>query len=362
MTSLVERVQRDGNPLIDGDQVTFVWAGETAPLLIGDFTGWHSGVALERAEDGVWTHTLTLSRSAYVEYAWVHTLRTETAVEVRAADPYNARTVWNGIEADNHWFGMPDYRPTPLTTRRRGVARGTVKRMMVTHELLVPSRPRSIWLYQPPVPDPVPLLVVWDGKDYLTRAKLPAIVDNLIAQGSIRPIAMALIDNAGPYRFHEYLMNEATIALLTEILIPQFRERLNLIDYEAEPRSWGVLGASMGGLMALFTGLRLPHIFGRVISQSGAFEFRFGGRRPFLDEIVRKGKRRKLTIWQDVGTLEWLYAANQRMNRLLTERDYRVTYRAYEGGHNYTSWRNQLPDALTTVFGVGKGQGRGRKA
>ncbi|MGQ9907198.1 MAG: alpha/beta hydrolase [Candidatus Flexifilum sp.] len=356
---LLERLARAGNPLIDGDRATFVWVGDVPPLLIGDFTGWHQGVELTRVPDAdggqaIWAHTVTLPRAAYVEYAWARQLKTDTTPEVRIPDPYNARTIWNGIDADNHWFGMPEYQPTGLIRRRRGIARGRITRIAVAHDLMIARKPRSIWLYQPPVQEPVPLLVVWDGRDYLTRARLPAIVDNLIGLGRIRPIALALIDNAGKLRFQEYLMSEGTIALLTEVLLPTFKRHLNLIDPEVEPRSWGVLGASMGGLMALFTGLRLPHIFGHVISQSGAFEFRFGERRPLMDEIIRKGKRRKLTIWQDVGSLEWLYPANQRMNRLLRKRGYRVSYRVFEGGHNYTCWRNQLPDALSAVYGQGE--------
>lgn len=356
---LLDRLTAAGNPLIEGDQATFVWVGDTPPLLIGDFTNWQQGVELKRAPDAdadvaIWTHTITLPRTAYVEYAWVHQIKTGPRLKVRIPDPYNPRTVWNGMDANNHWFGMPDYQPTHLIRRRRGIARGRITRITVSHDWMIARKPRSIWLYQPPVSEPVPLLVVWDGRDYLERASLPAIVDNLIALGRIRPIALALIDNAGKLRFQEYLMSEGTIALLTEVLIPLFKKQLNLIDETVEPRSWGVLGASMGGLMALFTGLRLPQIFGHVISQSGGFDFRFGGRRPLMDEIIRKGKRRKLMIWQDVGSMEWLYPANQRMNRLLRKRGYRVRYRVFEGGHNFTCWRNQLPDALVAVYGRGE--------
>jgi hypothetical protein len=41
MPSLLERAQAEGTPLVDGEQVTFVWAGERPPILIGDFNGWN---------------------------------------------------------------------------------------------------------------------------------------------------------------------------------------------------------------------------------------------------------------------------------------------------------------------------------
>ena len=33
------RAKSKGNPLIDGNLITFVWERESAPLLIGDFDG-----------------------------------------------------------------------------------------------------------------------------------------------------------------------------------------------------------------------------------------------------------------------------------------------------------------------------------
>ncbi|MFN8374318.1 MAG: alpha/beta hydrolase-fold protein [Anaerolineae bacterium] len=39
------------------------------------------------------------------------------------------------------------------------------------------------------------------------------------------------------------------------------------MDIQQHPGAFGVLGASMGGLMALYAGLRMPALFGQVISQ-----------------------------------------------------------------------------------------------
>ncbi|MBE0690894.1 MAG: hypothetical protein IH587_12320, partial [Anaerolineae bacterium] len=55
---LLERAQREGTPLIDGDRVTFVWHGPApAPLLVGDFNYWgmagRDPIALEQAADDV---------------------------------------------------------------------------------------------------------------------------------------------------------------------------------------------------------------------------------------------------------------------------------------------------------------------
>src|SRR5438445_13898057 len=75
-SNLVERARAEKTPLIAGDQATFVWAGERAPTLAGDMTGWRpwettsGGQKMPEVESGVWTCTLPLPPDAYVEYAY----------------------------------------------------------------------------------------------------------------------------------------------------------------------------------------------------------------------------------------------------------------------------------------------------
>ena len=60
---------------------------------------------------------------------------------------------------------------------------------------------------------------------------------------------------------------ESTLLFVAAQVLPLARAHLNLLDPAKHPGAYGVLGASMGGLMALYTGLRLPRIFGHVLSQ-----------------------------------------------------------------------------------------------
>lgn len=355
MTTLLEQVKARGAPLIEardaGEEVavTFVWQGEgMPPMLAGDFTHWgHSPLPLEEREPGVWARTVSLPRDAYIEYAFVQ----PGAVEERLPDPYNPRVIWNGLDAVNHQLYMPDCKLTDLVRRRGGVARGAITRHSIEAGSLLVSAHRDLLLYQPEVETPVPLVVVWDGMDYASRAHLPAIVDNLIAAKRIRPIALAMIANGREGRTSEYFCNEATLVFLTEVLFPFLKTRLNLIDPKDEPGAYGVLGASMGGMMALWTGLRLPHIFGRVISQSGAF---FGDDRTdfLLDSYITHTPTRPITIWQDVGRLEWLLEGNRKIHALLTAKGYPVTYREFSGGHNYTMWADNVWRGLEAVYGM----------
>jgi enterochelin esterase family protein len=356
--TLLERARRTGTPIIDGDTAIFVWAGDgDPPLLIGDFTDWSaSPMPLTEDSPGVWTARVTLPADAYVEYSFVHRYRTPDApreVDERVADPFNPRVIWNGLKAVNHQFAMPGFTPSPLTVRDTRLPRGTMSEHTLDAGMLLSGAHRSVALYQPPVSEPVPLVVVWDGADYLQRAALNIIVDNLIAAGRIRPIALAMIDNAGAGRFSEYAMSESTVGFAVRTLLPFAGEHLRLLDAVDAPGCHGVMGASMGGLMALYTGLRAPKVFGHVISQSGAFFIDPTRQTMLIDDLIRLQPTAPLRIWQDVGTIEWLLEGNRAMHALLVERGYDVTYHEYNGGHNYFMWSQMAGRALEAVYGAG---------
>lgn len=344
--TFLQRAQREGTPLIDGETVTFVWEGDDPPQLIGDFTNWEWGdgpVTLTETESGVWTHSLSLPPDAYIEYIYVRG-------EERLPDPFNKRRITNGMGKMNAHFAMPNCKHTNLVKRMPGVQAGKVTQHRIRGTITIASAQRDVYLYQPPTDEPVPLLFVLDGKDYFERAKLPIIVDNLIAQGRIPPIALAGPQHGGRARFIEYLCSDATVAFLVREVLKVARENLNLIDIDQNRGSYGILGASMGGLMALYAGLRAPEVFGRVISQSGAFGFDLSGKDSVIYELIRNSAPPPLKLWMDVGAYEWLITANRKMRDTLTQKGYTFTYREYNGGHNYTFWRDEVVHGLEMVF------------
>ncbi|MCC6615188.1 MAG: esterase family protein [Anaerolineae bacterium] len=352
---LLERAQREGTPLIDGDQATFVWHGPApAPLLVGDFNYWGAGrepIALERVGEDVWAHTASFERDAYLEYAYLVTRDSEE----RLPDPFNPRTVWNGIKAYNHYFSMLEAQTdVPEAQRPRGIARGKVTRLLldsVEASWSLVGGKRYVRLYQPPVDEPVPLLIVLDGSDFYKRASIVPIVDTLIASQRIRPIALALIDNSPAGRLLEYATNDATLALLHDVVVPFVGQRIPLLDEKVTPGIHGVAGASLGGLMSLYAGLRIPHIFGHIISHSGAFAVD-PERRFVVVDLAAHAPLPPLKLWLDCGIYEPLIAANRQMSALLRARGYDFHYQEYHGGHNYSAWRRMLPRALETVYGV----------
>lgn len=346
--SSIRRALESGNPVIQGNRATLFWQGESAPQLVSDVTGWEDRPrTFKRLSSGsgqtFWSCSLSVPRDAYVEYFFQHPDSGE-----RLLDPLNHRTVSNGFGDRNNFFYMPEAMPSPFSVRRADVRTGTISRHRVDADFLQDNAQRDIYLYKPPVSSAVPLLVVYDGSEYLHRARLATIVDNLIVDRRIRPIAMAFLPNGKSRRTVEYFCSDATLAWLEGEILPAARRHLRLLNVEQNPAAYGVLGASASGLMSMYTGLRMPEIFGKVLCQSGIFSW--AGRDFAVVDLVRHSHARSLKIWMDVGTLEDLLEDNRRMVALLDKRQYNVRYREFSGGHNYTAWRNDIWRGLEEMF------------
>ena len=352
--SVIQRALKSGNPVIDMDQAMFIWEGESAPYLVGDFNNWDekstrfkrvSPKLIPDSTKSIWYCTLTLPRDAYIEYALY-----DSVTQKKFPDPLNKKSVGTGFGNRNNFFYMPETMPSPFPIRRADVTPGTLSKHSVETEWLRDDYERTIYLYRPPVKEPVPLLVVYDGQDYLQRAKLNTIVDNLIADKRIRPIAMAFLPHGGRWRNVEYACSDGTLLWLDQTVLPLAKEKLNLLDTKEHHGSYGVLGSSLGGTMSMYTGLRMPDVFGKVLSQAGAFTIE--SREFSVVDLVKHRQANDLPIWMDVGTLDPLLEDNRQMKKLLDEQKYNVTYRECSGSHNYTSWRNDVWRGLEVMFPV----------
>jgi len=198
----LQRAKEIGNPVIRGDRATFIWEGGTAPYLISDLHGWEANPkplkritsTLEPATGKtVWYCSLTLPRDAYLEYAFY-----DPATQKRFPDPLNRKSVNNGVGSRNNFFYMPETMPSPFSTRRADVPTGVLTPHRVDTWMLQEYGEREVWLYKPPVKESVPLLVVYDGYDYLHRGRLTTIVDNLIAEGKTKPFIIVMANSYVP--------------------------------------------------------------------------------------------------------------------------------------------------------------------
>jgi enterochelin esterase-like enzyme len=327
-------------PIVNGEHVTFHWYGPRAPILIGDFNEWEPSRdhKLKRIGPNHWALSLDFSPGAYLEYAYL--LDGE-----RQLDPLNPRKARTDFDSVNNYFYLPPGAPTPLARKMPQVPHGQVRSYWIDASSLESGARRKVYLYRPDANGPYPLVVVYDGAQYLQRARLATQVDNLIAQRRIRPIAMAFLTNGATRREIEYACSDATLDFTLNSVFPLASQELEILAPDKVDGAYGVIGASMGGLMALYTGLRLVHIFGHVLSQSGAF---LPG--SVIYDLVDCRASQALKIWLDVGQYESLLEMNREMHTRLANQHCQVVFEQYPGGHNYIAWRNQVWRGLEYLF------------
>ena len=330
------------NPILEGNVATLVWQGESAPLLIDDLHNWDdSPQKMLLVGSELWSISMSLPSDAYFEYAFIDPQTNE-----RIPDPLNPNRVKNGVNGYNNFFYMPQGKPSPLARYQKAVLHGTTTRYLVPSADYTAAAMRTVYLYHPPVDHPVPLLVVFDGPDYLRRAKLNVIADNLIARKRILPLAMALVQNGGAARTVEYSCSESTVGLIMDFVLPLAKKHINLEPIK--DGGFGVMGSSLGGTMALFTALRSPQVFHKVLSQSGAFiapDYQY-----VVVDLVKCAPSPEIDIWMDAGRLDWLLDGNRQMYALLKEKNYHVKYREFSGGHNFTAWRDDISHGLEALY------------
>ena len=344
MQKTKNQIYPDVMPLIQENTVTFQFSGEEQPCLSGDFNNWdfEHGVELHKASSDIWAVSMDFPRDTYMEYSY-------SVNGNRVLDPKNPRKINNGTGNINNYFYMPEARDSAFTTKK--LRKGKLTEHLIVDDVRLVNAHRKIYLYQPATQEPCPLLVVYDGQDYLKRGRIISIIDNMISAAKIQPVALALVPSTKA-RFIEYATSDSTVSFINNQVIPLAQKNLNLIDIKQIPRSYCVLGASMGGMMALYTAFRFPQLFGKVICQSGAF--RMFEEDYSIFEMVERQPIPPIKLWMDIGRYDFLYETNQRMRNLLIQKGCDVNYYEVNGGHNYTTWRNELPQALEYLFPLNK--------
>lgn len=340
---MTKLLQRTSNPIIQGDQVIWHYHGNAQPCLMGDFNGWDAQNPLPFQSTGKasWRLCMTFPSDAYMEYALLINGK-------RKIDPLNKRKVRNGIGDWNNYLCMPEYRDDrdwhefPWQTVFKRESR------VIRDSLRLSNGKRRVNYYIPRTGGDFPLVVVLDGQEYARYGHVVQLIASLMSRDEITPVALALVENIHRNRFMEYACNDGTVSFLAHNVVETARSFIPLLDIDQHPGAYGILGASMGGLMAFYTAMRTPLVFGKVLCQAGAFKM-FGDDFSIY-EVLDGMSSCPVNIWMNVGRFDFLLEENQRMVEVLQKKGYQVVFKLNNGGHNYTTWRNDLHIGLKKLF------------
>ena len=222
---------------------------------------------------------------------------------------------------------------------------------------------RNVYVYLPAGYDPkrprgYPVMYLFDSPIYLNRVEVPNILDSLIKEGRIEPVAAVLIDNpTSTSRNVELPMNSAFKDCIVKELVPFIRGRYNV---SSEPGGNIIGGMSYGGLAAAFIAFHHPEVFGRVLAQSGSFWRGLELADPAGDWIrgdwlvgeFLQADAKKLRLYLDWGLQEKLcLLSGRRMAKVLGDKGYTYKFTEFDGWHDWSNSRKTFPFGLMYLLG-----------
>jgi enterochelin esterase family protein len=255
-----------------------------------------------------------------------------------------------------------------LVSRTRppaGVAAGRVEELTQFDSTY--RRTRHLWIYTPAGYDakastPYPLLLAFDGREYLDSIPLPLILDTLLARGHAPPFVAVLVDDSSfAVRLGDLANQPRMVAYLAGQLLPWVRGHYHVTR---DPHRTIVTGSSAGGLASAYAAFARPDLFGNVLSQSGAFWRGAAGsnRAPFewLTGQISAAPGKDVVFLLDVGALENhrtlagsgpnFLDATRRFRDALHAKGYTTLYTEVPGGvHAPGTWRERLPADITAL-------------
>jgi len=222
-----------------------------------------------------------------------------------------------------------------------------------------------------------PVLYLNDGQNLFEAStsftgvewQVDETADRLIREGQISPMIIVGIDNAGPDRNREYLPHRSLSKMLLRVQgyrYPDFliKEVMPFIAQQyrvaAGPQNTGLGGSSLGALIALYTAIRHPGWFGRLLVESPSL---WAANRQIIKES-RTAKQWPQRIFLATGTAE---AGREDQNRSMIDDvrelagvlrrngldDSRLKLMIDEGAtHHESAWARRFPDALLFLYGT----------
>lgn len=270
-----------------------------------------------------------------------------------------AKTI-QGIKSDSQ------YSLGPESQEHSDVPEGKIQQFTLSESHIFPGFEHKWWLYIPPQYtdlNPVPLMVFLDGEWWMKRDghwRAPLVLDNLIARKELPAMAAVFVDPGQSIakirgkpiqsnRSVEYdTLSGAFASFLLNEILPEVRKHIRLI---ADPASRGIAGCSSGGIAAFTVAWQRPDEFRKVISFSGSFDNERGGQ--VYPDLVRRGKRKAIRIFQQVGANDAAFEGvlshleeNNLMSAALEAKHYDHKYVVDQGTHCSVGAASILPDAM----------------
>ncbi len=338
-------------PLYESDTVcNFIYQGNVQSVSVpGDATGWDPSVyTMSKIEEtDLWYFSKIFAPDTRLDYKFV--LNGSNWI----LDPKNPLTVMGGY-GPNSEMAMPLYVQPPEIQYYSNIPHGTL--FDTTFYSTQLGNSRQIKVYLPPYYetsiDHYPVVLFHDGLDYLDLANTKNVLDYFKSSDCSRPVIAVFVPPVN--RKPEYAGDQIDefAAFIVDDVIPWVDSRFRA---KTEPENRLVLGASNGGNISLWIGMKHPEVFGNVAAYSS----------NIIDEIFTTfadGPYLDLNLYIDIGTydIDVLIPMVHNFRDILEERDYLYVFEEWNDGHSWGNWRAHIDNSLNYFFPPACGTGENR--
>jgi enterochelin esterase family protein len=306
------------------------------------------GVAMTRAENGVWSVTVGPYPAGAYQYAFL-------VDSVSTTDPKNPATVESLYQVRSLFLIPGNF------ADMRDVPHGSVE--IVYYQSKTVGKTRRMHIYLPPGYESgnasYPVLYLFHGgygsdDEWTSVGRANFILDNLIAEGQAKPMIIVMTDgNADSNIIHAMEPDVASDAFCNDFMkdvIPYVEQHYRVT---ADPQHRAIAGLSMGGIQTLDISLTHPGFFSYIgIFSSGWFA---NTRGPF-EQINRAalespGKKAVKLFWWSTGTDYDIAMPNTGPAiELVKKYGYVTEFHPSGGFHAWNNWRNDLHEFAPRLF------------
>jgi enterochelin esterase family protein len=328
-------------PLHENDTlVYFLYTGKDTEsvALAGDATGWNPGESFTRlAGTTLWYLRAVYEADARLDYKFVVNGRDWIT------DPLNPYTCTGGF-GTNSELRMPLYSYPPEISFNPDIPHGTLRDTIIFSSLLGNTRPVRVYLPPgyPAGEESYPVILFHDGPEYISLGQADNIFDFLISEKLMKPVIGVFVPPVD--RAEEYSGNkmEKFTAFIIEELMPVMDGRYKT---SKDPAKRVVAGASAGGNISLYIGLKHPEQFGNILAQSSNVV-------PAITKAFSKGASPGLSVYLDMGTydIDFLISRVNVLRDILEKKEYRYHYEEWHEGHSWGNWKGHLRIPMMQFF------------
>lgn len=326
-------------PLAESDTLcNFIYKGVAQNVSIaGDFTGWNPEISMGVITGtDFWYFSTHFESDARLDYKYV--INGSNWI----LDPKNPYTCTGGF-GPNSELRMPAYIVPPEIAYYSSIPHGTINDTSFYSINL--GNTRAVKIYLPPgynIQKQYPLILFHDGPEYISLAKANNILDWLISHHEIEPVIGIFVPPVD--RESEYAGSKkgAFTAFIVDELMPVIDQKYAT---SKDPHKRATLGASNGGNIALYLGMKHPETFGKIAAQSSNVE-------TIISDTYQNTNKMDMEFYLDIGTYDIpvLIPLVNNFVQILQNKNYVYQSKVWHEGHSWGNWKGHLSQALRQFF------------